>query len=554
MIKNKLLFSSVCKPIGPSVGDGESVGYELLHGQVTRSQHIYSPRVVHKQFSLDYIAENLDCPSTVLHYPSKRTFISELKKGYEVLGISFVLSTFHHAKIMCELARKYSPQTKIILGGYGTVVSDEELTPICDAICKEEGVGFMRRYLGQPTLAVEDYIHPTIRSRLRIFGIPVSHTAMIFAGLGCPNGCDFCSTSHFFKREHIKLLPTGDNIFEVMKKHREIDPNMDHTILDEDFLLNKKRGLSFLHRCRKEKMNFSTFAFASVKALSQYTMDELTEMGIDGVWVGYEGKKSGYEKHDGVDIDKLIAKLQDHGITVLSSMILGIPYQSEDIARKEFKGLLQNSPCLTQYLIYGPTPGTPFYENVMKDQLLDPELVSDRIKYYKKCTGFYAMVKHPSMEKEKIEKLQREFYQKDFETLGPSIFRIAEVKLSGYHKYHNHVNPLLRSKALVFRQKLITFLAILPIGIFGPKISMYNRRKYLKLFFHIFKMANWKERAFLFALPIMATGAIVSWINRIMGQMEHPITRVHKHFGRKKSKRSFKKYRGFLRPLPARSL
>ena len=38
----KLLLTSVCRPLGPRYGDGESVGYELLYGQVTRAQGIFS--------------------------------------------------------------------------------------------------------------------------------------------------------------------------------------------------------------------------------------------------------------------------------------------------------------------------------------------------------------------------------------------------------------------------------------------------------------------------------------------------------------------------------
>lgn len=35
MIASHVLLASVCKLIGSSVGDSQSVGYELLHGQVT---------------------------------------------------------------------------------------------------------------------------------------------------------------------------------------------------------------------------------------------------------------------------------------------------------------------------------------------------------------------------------------------------------------------------------------------------------------------------------------------------------------------------------------
>ena len=76
-------------------------------------------------------------------------------------------------------------------------------------------------------------------------GIKVSGTGKVFAGLGCPNGCDFCCTSHFFSRRHIKLLPSGKDIYRVVERYLEMDPNLVFLILDEDFLLNKARAMEF---------------------------------------------------------------------------------------------------------------------------------------------------------------------------------------------------------------------------------------------------------------------------------------------------------------------
>ena len=122
--------------MGPRYGDAPSVGYELLHSQVTRAQGVFSPRAVHVHFSLEYIAENLDAPTVVLQYPSKSELIRELKKGYDYVGISFLLAVMHKMKEMVALIRRYSPNTKIVLGGYGTVLKDEELKPYADYICR----------------------------------------------------------------------------------------------------------------------------------------------------------------------------------------------------------------------------------------------------------------------------------------------------------------------------------------------------------------------------------------------------------------------------------
>src|SRR5512137_589995 len=132
-----VLLTSVCRPLGPKYGDAPSVGYELLYGQVTRAQGLFSPRAVHLQFSLDYIAENLDAPTVVLQYPSQRELIRELKKGYEYVGIAFVMAVMHKMKETVALIRQHAPKSKIVLGGYGTVLSDAVLKPYADYICRE---------------------------------------------------------------------------------------------------------------------------------------------------------------------------------------------------------------------------------------------------------------------------------------------------------------------------------------------------------------------------------------------------------------------------------
>ena len=181
----------------------------------SRAQGIFSPRTFNENFALEYIAENLDAPTVVLQYPTKKEFIRELKKGYDYIGISFIMAVFNKTKEMVALVRQYAPQTKIVLGGYGTILTDEELAPYGDHICREEGVGFFRRLLEEPPITMP-YKHPLLVSALKIFSMPTSRTGKIFAGLGCPNGCDFCCTSHFYKRRHIRLLPDGKDIYEVL--------------------------------------------------------------------------------------------------------------------------------------------------------------------------------------------------------------------------------------------------------------------------------------------------------------------------------------------------
>ena len=65
----------------------------------------------------------------VLQYPSKRELIKELKKGYDYVGVSFIMAVMHKMKETVALIRKYAPRSKIVLGGYGTVLKDDVLKP-----------------------------------------------------------------------------------------------------------------------------------------------------------------------------------------------------------------------------------------------------------------------------------------------------------------------------------------------------------------------------------------------------------------------------------------
>lgn len=441
---SRILLTSVCRPLGERYGDGPSVGYELLFGQVTRKQGLFSPRANHVQFSLEYIAENLQAPTTVLHYPSRRELIRELRERPDYVGISFVLSTFHRMKEVVALVREHAPGSRIVLGGYGTVLSDEELAPWSDHICREEGAGFMQRILGE---TAGPRRHPVVVSRLIVFSREISRTGMVFGGLGCPNGCDFCCTSHFFKRKHIRLLDTGRDLYRVIRRYQEIEPEMSMVILDEDFLLNRKRALELRDCVVAGGRPLSIFAFASVKAISQYTVTEILEMGIDGLWIGYEGTRSGYAKQSGRPVPELFRELRQHGISVLASMIVGFPYQTPAIIDEELAGLLDLHPTLSQFLIYGPTPGTPFYEQVMREGRLHQDLVDDRETYYRNCTGFRAMVQHPTMSAAEIEAAQEHCFEEDVRRLGPSMFRSIETWLLGYERLKDSENPTLRLKA-----------------------------------------------------------------------------------------------------------
>jgi haloalkane dehalogenase len=363
--------------------------------------------------------------------------------------------------------------------------------------------------------------HPQVVSRLRIFGTEVSRTGMVFAGLGCPNGCDFCCTSHFFKRKHVRLLPTGRDIHRAVERYQQIEPGMSIVILDEDFLLNRRRAMEFRDCVQEAGRPLSIFVCASVRAISQYTVQEILEMGIDGFWIGYEGTRSGYAKQQGRAVGELFRDLRDHGVGILASMIVGLPYQTPEIIEEEMSGLLALRPALSQFLIYGPTPGTPFFDRVVKEGLLHRDLAEDPEKYYRRCTGFAAMVTHPTMTPAQIESSQARCFREDFRRLGPSIYRSIETWLLGYLKLKDSPNAFLRDKARRFAAEIRKAYPVFRAGrVLGPTRRVRARIAVLQERVHAaLGRPTWAERA----RAVVATG-LAAWTGLTLktGLFQHP--------------------------------
>jgi hypothetical protein len=446
----RVLLTSVVRPFG-GPGEGDSVGAELFHAQVTRAQGAFSLRQVIRVWGLDLIAENLTSPTVVLHYPSMEELERELRAGaFTHLGINFVVATFHKVRAMVALVRRVSPQTKIILGGYGTVLPDELLTPLADHVCREEGVRFMRRLLGEQLDQPIAPAHSPVPSNSVLGYQQKNVVGHVTAGLGCANGCDFCCTSHFFKRRYVPLRGSGADIYDAMvdtraRAERDGYEMSSHALIDEDFFLQKHRAQEFLEAVRRGGKPMSLFGFGSIKGLSQFTAAEIAEMGFDLIWTAFEGKRSGFAKLDGRPIHELYDDLRRHGTAVLSSMIIGFPYQDEATIRAEFAELMKLEPALSQILIYFAFPGTPFFEQVVREGRFRPEYAKN--PDLRRWDGFALHLKHDHFTPDALERLQRELYAEDYRRLGPSVYRLSRTWLRGAEHLAGATNALLRARA-----------------------------------------------------------------------------------------------------------
>ena len=204
--KAKVLLSSVFGPYAQDDEYGSSTinPMELYHNQVTRVQGAFSLRMFHRSFGLLMIQENIDAPCTLLDFPDLDGFIETISNNqYYIIGISSIIPNVGKVKKMCELIRTCQPQATIVVGGHISNMDDIDEILNTDYIVRGDGIEWFRRYLNQDmSKAVK---HPAVSSatKTRILGHTLSSkpgdtAAIVVPSVGCPMGCNFCSTSALF--------------------------------------------------------------------------------------------------------------------------------------------------------------------------------------------------------------------------------------------------------------------------------------------------------------------------------------------------------------------
>jgi radical SAM superfamily enzyme YgiQ (UPF0313 family) len=470
----KLLLTSVFGPYAADDEYGEKENkMELFHNQVTREQGIFSYRFNHGSQGLYFLAENIDMPATVLDFPTLKRFKKELKKGYDYIGISFIIPNFKKAKEMARCIRELSPESKIILGGHGVNIPGIETMIDQDYICKGEGVYFLRRLF-------KENVNRPIRHPLgyssfnrQVMGVPWSpDSGILITGVGCANKCRFCATSHFFG-DYIPYLKTGKEIFDLCCRYEDEKKYTDFGILDENFLKMKARALELLELMEKNKRYFTFAIFSSAETLKAIgDLDILVRLGVTFIWIGVESKKEIYAKNKGTDFSSLIDEIKKRGITVLTSSILFLEEHDKNTIWEDIDFVTSLKPDYLQFAQLGPIPGTKLYSDYERQG----KLLKD-IPYSAQHGQGKIWFKHEHFTRDESEDFLRLAFEIDYSRNGASMLRAIKTTLGGYEYCLNHENELVRARLKTYKNNL----KIMRYFLMSSTIFVQNRQSELLL-------------------------------------------------------------------------
>jgi hypothetical protein len=454
--KAQVLLTSVFGPYAQDDASGSRLinPMELYQNQVTRVQGAFSLRTFHRSWGLMLIQANISAPCTLLDFPSEERFLHEITtRRYDVIGITSIMTNLLKVRRMCRLIRKHQPHATIVVGGH--IANFNKLRDYADVdhIVMGEGVRWMRAFLGEDL--TRPINHPQVRGNIgtRIMGVtlqdhPGDLCATLIPSVGCPMGCNFCSTSALFggKGRHIEFYKTGHELFEIMDTLSSTVGTQAFFVMDENFLIDKPRALELLALMERHHKPWSLYVFSSANVLQQYSIEQLVALGVSWVWLGLEGKKSRYAKLSGANTRDLVITLQSHGIRVLGSSIIGLEDHTPENIDHAIDHAVSHATEFHQFMLYTPIPGTPLYaECEASGALLGPAETSIPDIHGQLQFNY----RHPHIPAGAEGEMLLRAFQRDFDVNGPSVVRIVRTVLRGWKRYRHHPDPRIRARFAV---------------------------------------------------------------------------------------------------------
>ncbi len=450
--------------------------YDITQTRFHRGQGPFALTTHIHCMALYLIAENINAMTTVMEYPHIEDFEEELRKGYDYVGIQLVSINTNKVAHMVRIVRDIAPQTKIIIGGYGILSlydpppgepsrDAQYILEQADHICREEGVRFMRKVLGDEPIdrpITQKYLPRDGTKYPGIDGVSDRSTSMALVALGCPNGCEFCCTSAMFKKQKF-YVATPEETFETMKHNcrRNGGRATSTALMDEDLLMNRDYVLELGKLIRDDTefglRKLSYFCFSDLRSMTQYSMEELLENGVDTVWIGVESSfddvitsEHKIEKRTCDDIKSTFRALEEYGVGITASLVLGWDFHSPENIEQDIDYFVDLGPSAYQITFLGACPGTELYERMKKQGRINPEFSYNDMEQCNDVGSFIPKNFRRGELKHHFDLAHTKLYENN----GPGIFRMFQLNLNGYETCSTSHRPLLREyKAPYFEER-----------------------------------------------------------------------------------------------------
>jgi radical SAM superfamily enzyme YgiQ (UPF0313 family) len=397
------------------------------------------------------------------------------KRSPDIVSISALTPTIGVALDSADKIKQVKPDTIVVLGGYHPTFEYESVLKekSVDVVVRGEGeytllelvqtlenegdlktvkgLAFHDENDGSLVLTPDRPIIPNLdelpfpafhlfpMEKYRILNIS-TNVATIITTRGCPMQCSFCSSAalHGNKLRRRSYQNVCDEI-----ELRLMEENIDTiAFMDDTFTLNKRFVMDFCNEIKRRNLKFWWGCTSRVDTLDEELLELMKEAGCITLFMGVESADQHVleKMNKNITLDKtqrafdLCRKV---GIRTIASCVIGMPEDTRETINSTIEFVKKLDPDYALYSLATPYPGTRFYNETFKKDLIT-------IKDWSKYTLINPVLKTIDCSSDDLRSLQKKafigFYlrpgylvrqaSKDGFVLLKTIFGIARQMLS----------------------------------------------------------------------------------------------------------------------------
>lgn len=293
---------------------------------------------------------------TILEYPTREQFLSELKKGWDVVGVSFYINETNDAVTMAKAAREHGA-TEVWAGNYGA------MTPAVahqfDKVFLGWGELPIARELGKKPAAL---VHPDTYMHVSWHGMHLQSWGVLFSSRGCNKTCTFCQTPRFYRQPYTLDLNTIEPV--LAEYHRRKVSQV--IVLDENFGYFEDYTSQVIELLQRYNLNWNPMT--RVETLHKHYR-RWKAAGLRGASIGLESlnQDSLNAARKGNDLGQsreLLQWMDRDGMLVQTFYIIGFEQDTEQSIRENIRELRKYHIDSPQIQILTPQPETNLFKYI----------------------------------------------------------------------------------------------------------------------------------------------------------------------------------------------
>lgn len=287
----------------------------------------------------------------------------------DVVSITVETYTAHRAY---TIADKFKAKGKtVILGGYHVNAVPEEAAEHADAICLSNAESYWSELIQdyksgnlKKVYTGDNKFFNKLPDRSIFKGKKYLPLSLIETGRGCPNNCEFCSITAYYKHTYIPR-----KIEDIIAEIKLLKPIFIFFV-DDNICANKSHLKELCKALIPLKIRWASQAALSV-AEDDELLDIMAKSGCMQLLIGFESmdernlnqmnKSWNYKLGD---TDKLINKIHKAGISIYATFLFGFDF--DDIAnfRRTIDFALKHNFFFAAFNHLLPFPGTKLYKRL----------------------------------------------------------------------------------------------------------------------------------------------------------------------------------------------